>query len=287
MKIVKQPYITNYELRKLEKHLKKIKNGEYEPYITVRRSNSVGLSHIVFSHKTKRCHHLFSLGELALFLHLEHDPEVLDIQEQYPLPINETLKWAKYLNYRHPAKYKERDGKDIPAATMTTDFVVTLYDATRDQLGIQPYNYKPSSALSTEFEPPKKVTRTQQKFKIEEMYWGRYNHHLTQITDEDLNPNKTYNLQWLRETYHHVRESQIEGPLCEGMLNTLNKSLMKDPEKTLKQHLNHASLVHDVTELAALEIFQHLAYSGQLDVDLNERIEVFRPVMMISQHDEN
>ncbi|TOJ57965.1 heteromeric transposase endonuclease subunit TnsA, partial [Vibrio parahaemolyticus] len=149
--------------------------------------------------------------------------------------------------------------KDIPAATMTTDFVVTLYDATRDQLGIQPYNYKPSSALSTEFEPPQKVTRTQQKFKIEEMYWGHYNHHLTQITDEDLNPNKTYNLQWLRETYHHVRESQIEGPLCEGMLNTLNKSLINDPEKTLKQHLNHASLVHDVTELAALEIFQHLA----------------------------
>ncbi|HHF0539278.1 TPA: hypothetical protein ACPHTZ_003296 [Vibrio alginolyticus] len=62
---------------------------------------------------------------------------------------------------------------------------------------------------------------------------------------------------------------------------------MNDPEKTLKQHLNHASLVHDVTELAALEIFQHLAYSGQLDVDLNERIEVFRPVMMIWQHDEN
>lgn len=26
----------------------------------------------MFSHKTNRCHHLFSLGELALFLHLEH-----------------------------------------------------------------------------------------------------------------------------------------------------------------------------------------------------------------------
>mgnify|MGYP001182401835 CR=1 FL=1 len=287
MKIVSQPSITRRELNKLRKHLGKIKNGTYEPFITVRRSNSVGLSHILFSHKTNRCHHLFSLGELALFLHLEHDPDVLDIQEQYPLPINETLSCAEKLNYRHPGKYKERDGREIPAATMTTDFVATIHDVTSGQLYIKPYNYKPSSALSTEFESPQKVKRTKQKFRIEQMYWGRHNHHLIQVTEEDLNPNKTYNLQWLRETYHHVRKSQIDGHLCQGMLETLSNCLLSNPEFTLKQCLSYSASTHDVSELAALEIFQHLVYSNQLNVDLNERIEVFRPVIMISKHDEN
>ncbi|EGQ8704438.1 TnsA endonuclease N-terminal domain-containing protein [Vibrio vulnificus] len=286
MKVATQPLITKRELNRISKYIRDRSNGAHKPFITVRQSNSVGLSHIVFSHKTNRCHHLLSLGELALFLHLEHNPDVIDIHEQYPLPLDETLECAVELNIRHPAKYKERKGRKIPAATMTTDIVATLRDA-NGQLFLQPFNYKPSSSLDPELESTRKVSRTQQKFRIEQMYWERHHYQLIQVTENELHPNKTYNLQWLREAYHHAQENKLEESQFQNIRMTLSQRLQMSPKLTLKQHLSDTARMHNITQLAALRIFQHSTYSGQLQVDLNERIELFRTVKMVPYHDEN
>ena len=46
-------------------------------------------------------HHFFSDTELAVFLLLEWNPDVIDIREQFPLRIEDTLSLAEQANTRH------------------------------------------------------------------------------------------------------------------------------------------------------------------------------------------
>lgn len=60
--------------------------SSYKPWLTVRDLSSLGRSHRVYGHKTKRTHHLLSDLELAIFLILEWNPLILDsIVDNQPL----------------------------------------------------------------------------------------------------------------------------------------------------------------------------------------------------------
>ena len=58
--------------------------------VTVRDLSSLGRSHQVYSHKTKRTHHLLSDLELAIFLILEWNLLIQGIREQFPLRTTES-----------------------------------------------------------------------------------------------------------------------------------------------------------------------------------------------------
>jgi hypothetical protein len=64
------------------------KGKDYKPWLTV----SVGRSHRIFGHKSKRTHHLLSDLELAVFLLLEWHPDTEDIREQFPLRLKDSRK---------------------------------------------------------------------------------------------------------------------------------------------------------------------------------------------------
>ncbi|MFA0661419.1 TnsA endonuclease N-terminal domain-containing protein [Vibrio splendidus] len=282
MKKVKQPEITERELNKIERHQKSISTDGYKPYITVRQSNSVGLCNIIFSHKLNRNVHLLSLGELSLFLHLEHQNNVIEIYEQYPLPINQTLSCAEELNIYHPSRYKERDHqtKVIPANTMTTDMVAITRDINSNTDKIQPYNYKPSKALSSKHESAQKVSRTRQKFQIERLYWEKQGLTLVQVTEQDLNPNKTYNLKWLRECFLSPLHLEVPQALYTSMVLTLIRSLKDKPTDTLKTQLTFVAETHNITLDQMFRLFQYACYNDDLAVDLDTKIELYRPLAM-------
>lgn len=285
MKTVKQPIITNRELNRIERYQTDIKINGYRPYITVKSSNSVGMCNIVFSHKTQRNHHLLSLGELSLFLHLEHDNNVVEIYEQYPLPIHETLICAEELNIWHPARYKEKDHvtRLIPATTMTTDIVAVMKDDGSNGYRLQPYNYKPSESLSTKYESTQKVHRTRNKFKIECLYWERQGFTLVQMTEQDLNPVRTYNLKWLRECYLHPNLLDVPEALYHSLLLTLTNNLKNKPQDTLKNQLQLVSTTHNVPLEQVMRLFQYACYNSDISVDLNTEIELYRPLTMLDE----
>ncbi len=282
MKRVKQPEITERELNKIERHQKSISSDGYKPYITVRQSNSVGLCNIIFSHKLNRNFHLLSLGELSLFLHLEHQNNVVEIYEQYPLPINQTLRCAEELNIYHPSRYKDidHDTKTIPANTMTTDMVAITRDKNSNTDKIQPFNYKPSKALSTKHESAQKVSRTRQKFHIEQLYWQKQGLTLVQVTEQDLNPNKTYNLKWLRQCFINPHHLEVPQALYKSMVLTLIRSLKDKPTNTLKTQLAIVAKTHSIALDQVFRLFQYACYNDDLHVDLNTKIELYRSLVM-------
>lgn len=93
----------------------------YIPWVHVSDFSSSGDSRRVFSPKTGRVHHLMSTIEWHIFLLLEHDEEVVDIREQFPLERETTQSIAVELGIKHPTY----PGTNLPCV-MTVDFLVTL-----------------------------------------------------------------------------------------------------------------------------------------------------------------
>ncbi|PMH81495.1 TnsA endonuclease N-terminal domain-containing protein, partial [Vibrio cyclitrophicus] len=219
------------------------------------------------------------------FLYLEHDKNVVEIYEQYPLPIHETLLCAEELNIWHPARYKEKDHTTrlIPATTMTTDLVAVIKNEGSTSYRLQPYNYKPSESLSTKHESTQRVNRTKKKFDIECRYWEKQGFRLVQMTEQDLNPNRVYNLKWLRECYPYPNLLNAPEALYKSLLNTLNNNLTEEPDKTLKDQLQLASDTHNIPLDQTMRLFQHASYNGDISVDLNTKIELYRPLTMLNE----
>jgi len=280
MKLVTQPEIIKAELNRIKRYQSAVAKFGYRPYVTVRKSNTQGLAHIIYSHKTNRTHHLLSLGELSVFLHLEHDSCVLAINEQFPLQLDETLKCAELLNIRHPALYKKRSGKTIPATTMTTDFLVEKKMDKGKGVKFYAYNYKPANALSIEHESAQKVSRTHQKFIIEKAYWEKNGISLIQLTNKDFNAAKTYNLQWLRECFDHQNELDVSEDLYYSFLNTLHINVISESQETLKSHLQFCATTLNISLFQCQVLFQYACYKLDFSIDLYNKIELYRTVMM-------
>jgi len=82
---------------------------DYCPFLTVRDLGSMGLSHRYKGWKTDRVHHLLSNNEKRYFFCLEWSPFVVDIREQFPLPLAETLEIALRLGIKHPTHPKTKE----------------------------------------------------------------------------------------------------------------------------------------------------------------------------------
>ena len=127
-KTIKQPIATKKELDKINRYHSRVKKLGYVPWVTVRQSHSIGQGQIVINSELDRALHFLSRGELQPYFHFERDSNVVNIFEQFPLPLDVTLKIAKKLNILHPGSYLEAINYDgqIPAKTMSTDYLVKL-----------------------------------------------------------------------------------------------------------------------------------------------------------------
>jgi hypothetical protein len=92
----------------------------YKPWILTTDMYSLGRTHELYSHKTRRQHQLLSDGERDAFLLLEWSQDIIDIREQLPLPRDITRGLALENALRHP----HYPGTHVPVV-MTIDFVVT------------------------------------------------------------------------------------------------------------------------------------------------------------------
>lgn len=181
---------------------KKIKEGRgqgsgttYRPWLRIHEVPSQGLSHRIYSFKTKRTHHLLSNLELGVFLTLDWMDHVQDIREQYPLLRDETIEIASNNGIKHP---NVRGINQV----MTSDFLVD--SSSHKQFVIQ---VKPLSEL--------KNPRTIEKLEIERRYWVNKEIPWYIITEKELNPIVLDNIEWLYS-------SQTDTQDYDQLLNALN-----------------------------------------------------------------
>lgn len=138
----------------------------YNPWIKVHDFSSRGLSSRVYSHVTKRTHHLLSQLERFVFYCIEF-LEPVQIREQYGLlPLSETIEIAALSDLRHP----QHMGVET---VMSVDFLVEFKD------GPVAISVKPSENLSKQ---------TIAKLEIERQFFERRQTPYCIITEKDIPP---------------------------------------------------------------------------------------------------
>ena len=196
--------------------------ANYKPYIKVNEFNSLGTTCNPVDWKTGRTMHFLSQGEMYLYYLLRFREDAIDIREQFPLELEETLAIANELGYKHPKNKSTR---------MTTDLLVDFEDGTQTV-----YSVKRSSK-------DLKNKRTREKLAIEEAYWKAKDIDFKIIFTESLDINTVTNIRLVVEFYnkedvydeisyikHLIATKQINVDLTKGLIDysKLRKELSID-----------------------------------------------------------
>ena len=153
---------------------------DYKPYIEVGEFGSSGTAICLTDYKTGRRVHLLSQAEANVWYLLRWSDDVIDIKEQYPLPLEETLAIAKEYGLNHP---KNKNGY----RRITSDFfVVTKY-------GNMVISAKASRDLNK---------LNVKNLFIEKQYWIRKGVRWNLIHTDSINKTKVANIRTVVSNYN-------------------------------------------------------------------------------------
>ncbi|WP_162233313.1 TnsA endonuclease N-terminal domain-containing protein [Sphingomonas sp. Leaf33] len=164
----------------------------YTPWLFVHDVASRGRSSRIAS--GGRVIHTLSDWETAAYRDFQWDPAVEDIQEQYPLPIEDTLRIAAEMRISHPA-----DGRPREPIVVTSDLVVTRREdgkAVRLARAIKEKSAIDLGAARNRRERVK-IGRTLQKLELERRYWAERGVDWFLLTDQHLSKVRKVNIEFM------------------------------------------------------------------------------------------
>lgn len=138
------------EQTKLDQHRGEGHGKDYKPWIRVNEFNSLGTTSNPVDWKNGRTMQLLSQGEMYAYYINRWDESVIDIREQFPLDLEDTLRIADSEHLKHP---KNRESR------MTSDLLLDYADGSQKVLSIK---YCKSALMNS---------RTIEKLWIEKRYW--------------------------------------------------------------------------------------------------------------------
>jgi TnsA endonuclease-like protein len=239
---------------------------QYDPYLHIQNVPSTGRVSRVKGYKANRLHHCLSKLEWMFFWILEWSPIVVDIREQYPLDVGETLAIASQLDIRHPINRKT--SKPEP---LTTDFLVTVM--TTDGPVEQARTIKPMNKLSS--------SRVMEKFEIERIYWERRNIDWGIVTEKDIDSTLAVNV----EMAFFYRDLAKLYPLDDTMLSRIESELTV---KVIRDDLPLKYITRDTDNLLNLplgtssKVVLHLLANRRWLVNMHQPIRLTRRMVFTS-----
>ncbi len=229
---------------------------EYKPWLTIHSFASKGTVSRIKGRKTGRIHHLLSRNEEYYFTLLDYSPNVVDIREQFPLELSETLNIARTLNIRHP-RYP---GCTYPAV-MTTDFLISRTD------GLCARTIK----MKKELDNP----RTIEKFMIERAYWDKKGIDWKIVTEDQINREKALNLRWLFS--EPDAETLIPDEEIRLIASKDVKDLYMDSAIPLPVIIEQVETIFSLPFGSVVALLKDLIIRGEIAVDINKRINITDP----------
>ncbi|GFO67769.1 hypothetical protein GMLC_13480 [Geomonas limicola] len=244
----------------------KIKEGRglghgkgYKPFLRVGDVPSLGKSSRPKGWKTERTHQLLSSLELNYFYVLEWAPGVVDVREQFPLPLEETLEIAKRLGIKHSA-----DNATGESFIMTTDFLVD--EVIDGKTILKARSIKPASELGSK--------RVLEKLEIERTYWADRGVDWGLVTDQDIPMALSKNVEWVHDS--------LLPEVPEDLLCQIETALFAELEERADMPLSKLALKVDrdlgMKPGLALSVVRHLIASRQWLVDMNQLILTDKPL---------
>ena len=182
----------------------------YKPYIKTREVPSSGTGRILKDKITGRQMHLLSQAEIYTYYLLRWDDSVVDIREQYPLELEDTLKIADHLGYKHPHGRK---------TSMTTDFLVT-YQEEDGTKTYKAYSVKTSRKVLQD-------NRTVEIQRIEMAYWNLHDTPFEIVFKEDMNRIKVGNIEAVMD-YWDIKDVMTDVDMVKYLI--VHKKMTVDME---------------------------------------------------------
>jgi hypothetical protein len=180
---------------------------DYIPFIKVGEFSSSGESIRVKGFKARRLHHFHSGNELAAFLVFDWCRDVIDIREQFPIPLSDSLNICKQLGIKHPQVKGE-------LIIVTTDLLVDFIGG--KQLAIP---IKPADKLDQ--------LRILEKLQIEKTYWESAGVECLIFTEKDISADLKMNLKWLTPILN-IDNQNIDSFSEQDVLNLVSR-IAKQP----------------------------------------------------------
>ncbi len=230
----------------------------YKPWITTHDIASKGCCVRILGRTVPRIYHLLSHLEMNFFYQLDHDPNITDIKEQFPLDVELTMKLALDAGIKHP----QMNGYPI---VVTTDFLYC------EKGTWQAVAVKPSPKLSDE--------RVREKLELERLYWEKCQTDWKIVTEQELNKILTRNLQWLwaGEDFSVLVPS-------EQQRNGLRKAFLELYSNLSIPFTSIIEVIENECHLKAgtmLQLFKELIRSDQIQIDLTRKINIVEPRVLM------
>lgn len=228
---------------------------DYKPCILIQDVPSKGRSSRPCGIKTGRQHEFLSDLERNYFMVLEFIDDVVDIREQFPLKLGETLLIAEELGLAHPTDTKTKE-----PIVMTSDFCITLKKGNSTQDIIRTAKYKKELI----------DRRVMEKFYIEEKYWERHGLDWGIVTEEEINKNYSQNLSDILDYYdlndnHAFKEISFEekDDIIIAFLQRIVGS-----EKNIREISSLFEKDLQLEKGAGITLFKHLVARKYINIDL-------------------
>lgn len=246
-----------------EKYNKRRKEGrgqgtsnDYIPWITVHDFPSDGFSSRGPGWKANRVFHFMSTLELRCFYLYEWSDIIIDIREQFPLELEDTLRIANELDIKHPM-----DNVSKFPRVFTTDFMLTAI-----------INGKEANIART-VKQAKDIEsmRVLEKFEVERRYWAEKGIDWGIITENDIPKAFTENIQWVHDEYWLEPTTELgineQLEICETLKERLKKNdcVINNVTSSLDRELN-------LERGTCLGLFKHLLARKEIVIDMHKKI---------------
>lgn len=241
---------------------------DYTPYLTVRDVPSLGLAQRILGQKTGRIHHVLSLLESRFLYVLLWSLSVVDIREQYPLPLDETLEIAQRLGIPHPLHPKTK----MPVV-MTTD---VLIDELTNGVIIQ-------KARSLKYVKDLGKKRVIQKHEIERTFWAERNVDWGITTERDIPVNLVARIKWVYDAVDPRYAPKIPPTTILQIESALYELLMGKARDSLAHYALRVDRMYDLKPGTSLWVVRLLIAHRCWIVDMNLPLATDEPLIVISR----
>ncbi|EJE8671951.1 heteromeric transposase endonuclease subunit TnsA [Vibrio vulnificus] len=208
---------------------------DYVPFIKVGEFSSSGESVRVKSATVGRVHHFFSGNELAAFLVFDWCEEVIDIREQFPIPLADSLIICRQLGIRHPQEKGE-------LKIVTTDLLIDFADGSQIAIPVKP-------ALKLDDK------RIVEKLQIEKAYWETVKVPCPIFTDQEVSDELKMNLKWIKPLIDI--DTEVKYPFSKQDVIDLAARLAKQPKAYVARHCAKLDDQYQLEEGTHIGIFRY------------------------------
>ncbi len=241
--------------------------NNYIPFLKVYDFPSWSFVHRIKGWKTARIHHLLSNIELRYFLILEYSKYVIDVREQFPLPLNETLDIAKRLGIKPPLGWKSK----MPLI-MTSDFVIEV----RTQSGLTVIvvrSVKSSAALDN--------PRARELLEIERTYWSERGIDWGLVTEKQISKLLARNISFFHGYYWtDILPAETIQALPE-IEELIFQFVLDEPLSPFAKVMQRVDKKLGLDIGSSLAAANHLIARSRLPIDMSSKLNFDYPIIFI------